>query len=182
MRASPERCQVLWAIALLALISLAACTRETPTRRLNVLLIVLDTTRADALGVSGSANTHTPHMDQLAREGVVFTHARSTSAWTVPSHGSLFTGLYPSNHGAHHEHPRLDSGQVTLAEILTGSHQTAVSRRTRSFSGPTATPRDSGISKRFGASERTGASPREPWTRSGAGWRSEIASGSSSSS
>jgi arylsulfatase A-like enzyme len=90
-----------------------------------VLLIVLDTARADALGVSGSANAHTPHMDQLAREGVVFTHARSTSAWTVPAHGSLFTGLYPSNHGAHHEHPRLDSGQVTLAELLAGSHQNA---------------------------------------------------------
>lgn len=116
-------CFVCCVLALL--IPVCGCGKQESEGELNVLLIVLDTTRADALGISGSDRAHTPHLDQLAHEGVFFSHARSTAAWTIPSHGSLFTGLYPSNSGAHHENPRLDPENLTLAEILAPTHQTA---------------------------------------------------------
>jgi len=65
----------------------------------NVLLISLDTLRADALGVLGSPRSATPTLDALARRGVLFTNAYSQAPNTFPSHMSLFTGLYPWHHG-----------------------------------------------------------------------------------
>jgi len=121
--------------AVLAVSLFVACAPrpEPPPRVPNVLLVVLDTTRADAVGADGDvfgaatpvAPPRTPVLDRLAAEGTLFTHARSTSAWTVPAHGSLFTGLYPSRHGAHHEHLLLDPEQITLAELLASTHQSA---------------------------------------------------------
>jgi len=87
--------------------------------------VVLDTTRADAVSADGGEGAETPTLDRLAEEGVLYTQARSTSAWTVPSHGSLFTGLYPSRHGAHHEHLKLDPQMTTVAEALAPEYATA---------------------------------------------------------
>jgi arylsulfatase A-like enzyme len=105
----------------------AGCGRGGPAP--NLLLIVLDTTRADAVAGyvdgGGEAEAYTPTLDELAATGVLFTQARSTSAWTVPSHGSLFTGLYPSRHGAHWEGGGLDAEQVTLAEVLAPAYERA---------------------------------------------------------
>jgi len=66
---------------------------------LNVLLITLDTTRADRLGSYGHASARTRHMDRLAAEGVRFERAYSPAPITLPAHASLFTGLYPFAHG-----------------------------------------------------------------------------------
>lgn len=71
------------------------------TDRPNVVLIVLDTARADRFGFLGYPRATTPRIDALAEESVVYTRARSPSSWTLPAHGSLFTGLYPTRHGAH---------------------------------------------------------------------------------
>jgi arylsulfatase A-like enzyme len=84
----------------------------------NVVLLVVDTLRADHVGAYGYARDTTPHLDRLARDGVRFTHAWSTSSWTLPAHASLFTGLLPSSHGATEPHPRLDPGPQTLAGAL----------------------------------------------------------------
>jgi len=97
---------------------------EPPEGSINVLLVVLDTTRADALPAYGSKQAYTPTLDRLGSEGVVFANARTVSAWTLPSHASLFTGLYPSRHGAHWESPGLLVGQETLAELLAETHDT----------------------------------------------------------
>lgn len=105
------------------LLLLAGCETATPQPP-NVLLVVLDTTRADAV-LPATDPAATPRLDRLAADGVVYTHARSTSAWTVPAHGSLFTGLYPSRHGAHHESHLLREEAVTLAELLATSHTRA---------------------------------------------------------
>ena len=67
--------------------------------RPNVILIVLDTVRADALSSSGNLLADTPYLDRLAAEGVRFSRATSASTWTPPGHASLFTGLYPFSHG-----------------------------------------------------------------------------------
>ena len=87
----------------LLLLSAAGCgQREAAApavpRRPNVVLVVVDTLRADALGTLGSAYP-TPHLDRLAAEGVVFSTAIAASTWTLPSVASLITSLHPSEHG-----------------------------------------------------------------------------------
>jgi hypothetical protein len=66
---------------------------------LNVLLVTLDTTRADHLGAYGYSRARTRHMDQLAAEGVRFDRAYSPAPITLPAHASILTGLYPFEHG-----------------------------------------------------------------------------------
>ena len=86
----------------------------------HVVLIVLDTLRADHLGAYGSTDGHSPHFDELARESLLFERCYAPAGWTVPSHASLFTGLHPRSHGAHFdEHRWLDAGFDTIAEGLT---------------------------------------------------------------
>ena len=82
--------------ALLAL-ALSGCAREP--QRPNVLIIVVDTLRADHLSCAGYERDTTPHLDQLAAEGLRFTHAQTPRAQTTPAVASLFTGLYPHGHG-----------------------------------------------------------------------------------
>lgn len=65
------------------------------------MLVTLDTTRADHLPDYGYPRDITPNLSALARQSVRFTHAWSTSSWTLPAHASLFTGRYPASHGAH---------------------------------------------------------------------------------
>ncbi len=85
----------------------------------NVLLITLDTTRADRIGAYGYAPAETPRLDRFAAEGVLFEQTVTPTAFTLPSHSSIMTGLYPPFHGV-----RLNGGsaladvQVTLAERL----------------------------------------------------------------
>src|ERR1700685_2768693 len=65
----------------------------------NVVLITLDTTRADRMGFLGSKRGLTPNLDALARQGVVFTRAYSQVPLTTPSHATILTGTYPQfNH------------------------------------------------------------------------------------
>lgn len=85
----------------------------------NVVLITLDTTRADRLGCYGYSGVKTPNIDRLAREGVLFEQATATVPLTFPSHSSMFTGLNPPRHGVHDNGGFfLDSSKVTLAERL----------------------------------------------------------------
>jgi arylsulfatase A-like enzyme len=83
----------------------------------SVLLIVLDTVRADHLGVYGYSRRTSPRLEQLARQSVVFERAVATTSWTLPSHGSMFTGRLPTEMSAG---PRaaLDGRWPTLAEFL----------------------------------------------------------------
>jgi len=92
----------------------------------NILLISMDTVRADALSCYSPETGNTPFLDSLAARGALFEDARSTSPWTLPGHASMFTGLYPSAHGATWEFTYLDDDFVTLAEILKAAgYQTA---------------------------------------------------------
>ena len=65
----------------------------------NVLLITLDTTRADHLGAYGYGDVETPNLDALARGGVLFAQAMSVAPLTLPAHSSIMTGTYPTYHG-----------------------------------------------------------------------------------
>ena len=98
----------------------AGCRREEPPppRPPNVLLLTLDTTRADALSCYGEHGGDTPIMDSLARSGVLFERAFSTSQGTNPSHASIHTGLYVSRHRVNNNRTLLDPEAVTLAEVF----------------------------------------------------------------
>ncbi len=85
--------------------------------RPSILLITLDTTRADSLGyASGAAKT--PHLDALVARGVQFSQAYSTVPTTLPAHISMMTGQYPSEHGIHENARTLDDHQPLIAEQL----------------------------------------------------------------
>lgn len=87
----------------------------------NVLLVTLDTTRADRVGCYGNRNIKTPFLDGLAKEGVLFSKAYAPGPTTLPSHCSILTGLYPYHHGARaNAFTRLPDDQITLAEVLSG--------------------------------------------------------------
>lgn len=94
--------------------SLPAASTERP----NVLLIVLDTFRARSLSLYGDTRAATPNLDRLAARGVVFERAISTAPWTLPSHGSMFTGHWPHELNVGYVQP-LDSRFPTLAEAFT---------------------------------------------------------------
>ena len=85
----------------------------------NLLLITIDTLRADALSCNGSKKVSTPQLDRLARGGVNFTRARSPVPLTLPAHASIMTGNYPPVHGVRDNGTyRLAEEQQTLAEVL----------------------------------------------------------------
>ena len=89
---------------------------EAPPTAPNVLLIVLDTLRADRLSAYGYARLTTPFLDQYAQSGVLFEKAFSTSSWTMPSHTSMFTGRFPFQHGV--DLWNYDGRFATLAQVL----------------------------------------------------------------
>lgn len=83
----------------------------------NVLLIILDTVRASSMSLYGAVRPTTPRLAAWAKRGVVFDQAYATSSWTLPSHASMFTGMYASQHSADWLSP-LDATHRTLAEVL----------------------------------------------------------------
>jgi arylsulfatase A-like enzyme/Tfp pilus assembly protein PilF len=84
----------------------------------NVLLLTLDTTRADRLGCYGYAEAGTPFLDSLAGEGVRFASAYAPAPLTLPSHATILTGLYPVAHGVRNNGHDLGPLVGTLAQIL----------------------------------------------------------------
>ncbi len=98
-----------------ALLLSFGCGRSGPP---NVLLVVLDTVSAEHVGLELPELGHTPHLDQLAREGVSFRRAFSTAPWTQPALASLFTSRMPSSHGVVRIRHVLPESAVTLAEQL----------------------------------------------------------------
>jgi arylsulfatase A-like enzyme/Flp pilus assembly protein TadD len=94
----------------------------SPRGPLNVVVVTLDTTRADRLGCYGFGGVETPHLDALCREGVVFDNATAVVPLTFPSHSSIFTGLLPPHHGVRDNGGFfLDAARTTLAERLRDS-------------------------------------------------------------
>ncbi|MFQ5706804.1 MAG: sulfatase [bacterium] len=89
-------------------------SKQTP----NIVLIVLDTLRPDHLSCYGYAKPTSPNLDQVAKEGVLFQNAFCTAPWTLPSHGSIFTGAYVSRHGLDQGSEVLADDLVTMAELL----------------------------------------------------------------
>jgi len=100
-------------------ILIAAC--NAPERPRNLLLISVDTLRADRLGCYGYERPTSPAIDRLAAGGALFEDASATSPWTKPSHASLLTGLYPTRNGALTMQSLIHDDVVHLASHL-GDH------------------------------------------------------------
>ncbi|WP_435078875.1 sulfatase [Halococcus sp. AFM35] len=96
----------------------------------NVVVVVMDTARARE--TVGERHDFLPALDRLATEGTEYTGTIASAPWTLPSHASLFTGTYPSKHGAHADHKHLDERLPTLAEAFqeSGYETVAVSNNT----------------------------------------------------
>ncbi|MHC4743410.1 MAG: sulfatase [Planctomycetota bacterium] len=88
---------------------------ETPA---NVILITISSLRADHVSCLGYHRDTTPNLDAFSRDNILFRNAFAVSGWMMPAHGSLFTSLYPSMHGATHIDRSLGDKHLTLAEIL----------------------------------------------------------------
>jgi arylsulfatase A-like enzyme/Flp pilus assembly protein TadD len=97
-----------WSAGIIGVLLTACAPVEGP----NVVLVTLDTTRADRLGAMGDENARTPAIDALAARGVVFERAYSPVALTLPSHTTILTGLDPNLHGVH------DNGRFTVPTSL----------------------------------------------------------------
>jgi arylsulfatase A-like enzyme/Tfp pilus assembly protein PilF len=96
MRPAVLRLLAASALLMAALLAVAMADRPTPP---SVVLLTLDTTRADALGIYGNRGAHTPVLDALAARGMRWTQAVSPVPLTLPAHASLLTGLLPPEHG-----------------------------------------------------------------------------------
>src|SRR5262245_8871192 len=111
----------MWGIVVALLLAGCGAAEE---RRPNVLLVTIESLRTDHVGAyGGNSRTRpeeplTPALDALAAESVVYENAHATSSWTLTSHASLFTGLYPAGHETIEPLDRLAESHVTLAEHL----------------------------------------------------------------
>lgn len=92
--------------------------RLRPASGPNIVLITIDTLRRDCLGIHGNDRNISPNIDRLGRRGVIFRKAVSQAPWTLPAMGSIFTSLYPSQHGANVVERGLGKQLTTVPEIL----------------------------------------------------------------
>ena len=118
---SGRACRAAAAIVSLTTLLGVGCTASVPDLPLNVLLISVDSLRADHLGTYGYERDTSPAIDALAAEGVVFEAAFSHAPWTLPAHASLLTSLYPRSHRADRLKARLAPGVETIASVLSAA-------------------------------------------------------------
>ena len=100
--------------AIAAASSLAHACRWRRADRPNIVLVTLDTTRADHLGCYGYRRATSPHLDALAAEATVHTRAITPGTWTLPAHASLFSGKCPTSHGARYD----PEGSLVLSSAI----------------------------------------------------------------
>jgi arylsulfatase A-like enzyme len=134
-------------ILLLSLLLIGMNRADMASGKPNLILVVIDTFRVDSPGCYGNPAGLTPTLDRLASEGVLYEQAYAPSSWTIPSHGTLFTGIPPTDHGAVFQVVdgktsvgRLNPELPTLAQILSkNGYETAC------FSGNQAISTASGL-------------------------------------
>jgi arylsulfatase A-like enzyme len=116
-----NKARFLLPLGVIALLVVTAYFNTKPVVDLggyNIVLIIVDTLRADHVGAYGYTRDTTPNVDEFAGEGILFRRAYSTSSKTTQSVGSIMTGLYPHNHQVRSMYHRLDVSFKTLAERL----------------------------------------------------------------
>lgn len=111
---------VRFGVLAIAILSVLRCGRAAPGDvPADIILVTIDTLRADALGFRGNKRAQTPFLDSLAARGTVFTHAHAHNVVTLPSHANILTGLYPWQHGVRDNAGfTLDAKHLTIAARL----------------------------------------------------------------
>ena len=135
--------------ALIVVLTAASVACQGPASKaspVDILIITIDTLRADALEPYGATDTLTPNISRFAEEGVVYESATTPITVTRPAHSSIFTGLYPDQHGVLHNGYELPDEELTLAEILKGQGY-----QTGGFVGVRLLRRRSGLGQGFDA-------------------------------
>jgi arylsulfatase A-like enzyme len=139
-------------------IAIASCARDArPPRPHALVIITLDTTRADRLPMYGFGSVSTPALDRIAAEGVILNRAMTVAPLTLTAHTSLFTGLYPPHHGVRDNADRgLDADRPTLATVM---H--AAGFKTGAFVAATVLAADRGLARGFDLYD-DGSAPGSP--------------------
>ena len=136
---------VIWLLAIAAAGWRLAWRTTDADQLAGVVIVTLDTTRADRLSTYGFMGVEMPHLERLAAEGVQFETALAVAPLTLPSHASIFTGLFPPRHGVRDNADRpLASSHLTLAEVLRGR-----GFRTGAFVGSVVLQADRGLAQGF---------------------------------
>jgi len=146
MRIFCDKKNILFIIMVIAA-ALIGCNRHDGKSRMdlpNIILISLDTLRADHLHCYGYEKEISPAIDAMAAGGVLFEKAYAQSAWTLPSHVSMFTSLYPSSHGVTTRKRKIPENMNLLSEILKTRDY-----RTASFNGSLFVSAKFGFDKGF---------------------------------
>jgi arylsulfatase A-like enzyme/Flp pilus assembly protein TadD len=120
-----KRALALAAVVLIVVLAAACRPHETSkpaaaaAAKPDVILVTIDTVRADSVGYAGNTRVRTPFLDRMAREGIAFTNAHAHNVVTLPSHTNILTGLYPYQHGVRDNAGfRLDPKHETLGTML----------------------------------------------------------------
>ncbi len=95
---------------------------QANNKKSNIILISIDTLRADHLGCYGYPKNTSPHIDSLASDGTLFKNAFSSCPWTLPSHVSIMTSLFVAHHQVSNHREKITSSHLTLAEVLRKNH------------------------------------------------------------
>jgi len=109
---------LIFTVVFVLALGLGGCKSLTGHQGKTVIFISIDSLRADHLGCYGYDKPTSPRLDALAAQGIRFDNAYSTSPWTLPSHASMFTGLYVETHGINRARSKLRSDATTLAGVL----------------------------------------------------------------
>lgn len=153
-----KRKTLLSVLAAAAVAGLGWWYRSLPSHGPHLLLITLDTTRADRLGCYGYDGARTPVLDALAAEGVLFEQASTVAPITQPAHASLFTGFYPKETGIRwNGQGRLPESFTTLASVLK-----ARGYDTGAFIGAVVLNRSAGMNQGFDTYDDDFADPESP--------------------
>ena len=145
----PERAARSTATLCALTLALVACSRERPAPAppRHLVLVTIDTLRADHLGCYGNRDVETPHLDRLAREGALALDMSVQVPLTRPSHTTILTGLYPAEHGIRDNvSPALGAEVPTLATRLKGA-----GFETAAFVSSVVLSRQSGLARGFDA-------------------------------
>ncbi len=110
--------RIFLALLSIAVVGVALLTFDRPPPFKNVILIAIDTLNAHHLGAYGAEKSPSPNIDQLAKNGVVFERAYSAAPWTKPAFASMFTSLYPSEHGVTAFDRILSEDKFTVGEYF----------------------------------------------------------------
>jgi len=109
---------VIFSLAIAILMPHASAAAENAARRPNVLLVMADDLTFNAVGCYGNPDVHTPNIDRLASQGMLFTRAFTGTAMCAPTRQQLYTGLFPVRNGAYPNHSKVKPGTKSIVHYL----------------------------------------------------------------